>query len=222
MSGDGGSGDGNNIDVLREACGEARQTLDTQITWIHEIDKKSVRILRANLVITGLVITAVSLSFQFQSVNLGPYINFHTVGAATFLILSTILAAITFLASHMHTGIGQEDLVEILHEVYDQDQFYDKLCRGYADWIKYNEHMMGLNSIIMTATICAAINALVLFVTGLIAASVNIAGTDLSHGILYGLIVVLLVMNIGLFKMKSVVIWWLDVSEDHFPLLSRE
>lgn len=132
---------------------EARATVDHQIRTINDVDVEAVRILRANVVLAGLVLTGVSLVVRSGREVGATVLNGYLVSGLGFLLFSTALAAVTYTASSMQPGIGPDDLRSILHSNYSADQVRTGLIEGYAHWMEFDRATNVRDAPLLTATI---------------------------------------------------------------------
>nr|WP_235271430.1 hypothetical protein [Halorubrum saccharovorum] len=83
---------------------ELRTTFDYQVERLREIDNKAIEILKANLLLIGIVVTGGSIVVQ-TTVDLAVFLNPFTVVGGLLLLASTGLAAVTYTASDLRGGL---------------------------------------------------------------------------------------------------------------------
>ena len=125
------------------------QMIETQIETINEIDSKAAHTGRLIAILTGLVLTAMSIAVSTDTIGLseattGSFLMIVT--GTTALFASFVFAVITYLNSKFvygpPTGLG-EYLAE--HEV-NSDEYRDVLLRGYSAGISANRRVVEENS----------------------------------------------------------------------------
>jgi len=79
---------GETIELARE---ELRTTFDYQVERVQEIDEKAIEILKANLLLIGLVVTGGSIVVQ-TDIDVAAFLNPFTIASALLLLGSTGLA----------------------------------------------------------------------------------------------------------------------------------
>lgn len=153
----------------------AQRTLDQQVRWIRAIDRKSMRILRFNFVIIGLLLTSFSIVTDFGTAgNVGiqqeqytsQFVNDHTKYGSLSLLLSTICAGLTYTASTMQLGIGSGLIEDIQNRDYDEPEYHEQLIRYYADWIDENDGKLSKNALLITLTTWLAVYGVVMLALG--------------------------------------------------------
>lgn len=165
------SPDGPEREALVVSREEARTTIDHQIRTVNDIDAKAIRILRVNVVLVGLVLTGVSLIVRSDAREVGATIlNGYLVSGMGFLLLSTALAAVTYTATSIRTGIGPSDLRSVLDGGFSADQVRTGLIESYAHWMEFNHATNVRNAPLVTATIVLLVWALGLVTAGVVVA----------------------------------------------------
>lgn len=202
-----------NFDALCKACEEGRETLDHQIASLRNIDDKAVRILRANILFIGLVLTAVSITVR-SSIDVFRFVNSHTILGSFLLLCSCAMAAMTFLVTEYEPGIGANAITITTEEDLSKQQLHVRLSNGYASWIRYNESALQINGLLATGTIILVIDAIALLTSGAIIGAVNWLRSSKSVGVLLALIVFLLAIDFVVYKIDL----WIEthhVLNDH-------
>ncbi|WP_230455260.1 hypothetical protein [Halorubrum sp. BV1] len=95
--------------VAATAREELRTTVTYQVERLREIDTKAIEILKANLVLIGIVVTGGSLVVQTEF-DLGGFLNPFTLAGGVILLVSTGLAAVTYTASDLRGGLTIADV----------------------------------------------------------------------------------------------------------------
>lgn len=195
--------EGDHVEALEAACEEARETLDQQVTWLRQIDQKSIRILRANILLLGLTLTALSILVRTDTVGLAPYVNLYTGFGVLLLLGSTNCAGITYISSRFEGGVDAQDVQDTFEDEYSPEEFYDRLARGYSNWIEYNNLVVKVNAHLCTITILLAINAVVFITVGAIAGAAGYDGTTLSYVLFVCVLVALFALDYLVFKIDD-------------------
>lgn len=158
---------GPDLETLRGACEESQRTFDYQIQRLREIDSKAIEILKANLLIIGVLATALSIAVQ-AGVDITGVVNLFTVTGAILLLVSTGLAGVTYTASNIRGGVGESAIRRTLEEEYTEREFYEVLARSYGEWIEYNSEVTAVNDILITVTVVLVVDAFVLLTAGVV------------------------------------------------------
>jgi len=95
--------------VAATAREELRTTFSHQVERLREIDTKAIEILKANLVLIGIVVTGGSIVVQTEF-DLGGFLNPFTLAGGAILLVSTGLAAVTYTASDLRGGLTIADV----------------------------------------------------------------------------------------------------------------
>ncbi|QCW02776.1 hypothetical protein [Natrinema pallidum] len=171
------TGDDLDRETLELAREELRITFDYQVERIQEIDEKAIEILKANLLLIGLVVTGGSIVVQTQ-LDVDPFINPFTIASALLLLASTGLAGVTYTASNLRGGIDG-DAVDVAlataraDPAADADRFEVRLLRSYGRWIEYNARVTAVNDMFATITVLMVIAAFVYVVAGIAVGAVG-------------------------------------------------
>lgn len=151
---------------------ELRTTFDYQVERLREIDNKAIEILKANLLLIGIVVTGGSIVVQ-TTVDLAVFLNPFTVVGGLLLLASTGLAAVTYTASDLRGGL---DLKAVDAVVESQKagpsagdaEFDERLLRSYAEWIDYNARVTAVNDLLATMTVLLIFVAFVYVIAGVV------------------------------------------------------
>lgn len=203
-----------NFDAICEACDEGRQTLDHQISSLQRIDEKAIRMLRANILFIGLILTALSFIVQSE-MTINRFINLHTVMGAFLLIGSCALSGITFLVTEYEPGISASAINTTVQDELTDRELYTRLANGYADWIEYNESALQMNGLIATGTIILVINAIGFLTSGTVIGGFDLSGSVHSKGLFGFLVVFFGFLNFIVYKFDL----WVHT---HYAITSEE
>lgn len=195
-------------DTLCSACEEAKQTLDHQLTWLHQHDQKAMQILRADMILIGLILTAFSLSFRTDSVELNRFVNLFTIFGGAALLMSAIGASVTYISSSFEAGMSHNDLQKVLEEEYNHETLYENLTDGYSEWIEYNKYVLGYNSILITITIIMVVNSLALLSIGALVGILEASFTNVSIIAFFITLLFLVIISIVVYKSEDFVLWY--------------
>ena len=148
------------------ACEEGQRTFAYQVERLREIDSKAIEILKANLLIIGVLVTALSIAIQ-AGVDVSGVANGFTITGGALLLTSTGLAGVTYNASNIRGGVGKSAIEQTLSEGYTEEEFYEVLARSYGEWIAYNSEVTAANDILVTVTVIFVIDAFILLAAGI-------------------------------------------------------
>lgn len=139
---------------------EAEQTLERQLNALDDVDTKAMRILRVNVVLVGLLLTAASLATDSNHVAIREFHNPYTVIGLGSLLASTALAAFTYTASDTEVGIDPRTIQESIEADLTEREFEIGAAQSYAHWIDFNDSTNVRNAPFITSTILLAVAAL--------------------------------------------------------------
>lgn len=202
---------GENLDNLID---ESKRTLDHQLNWIQQIDNKAVRILRANILLLGLILTALSLSTRTEILNISQFINLFSIFGLLSLVASSMGAGITYISSSFEAGIGSNDIGDIIDSNYKKSEFERKLARSYSNWIEYNQYVLGFNAVLITVTIIGVIDSITYLVGGVIVGVYDLGFSIIAIGAFIIVSIVLMLINYGIYKSEDFVIWYFRTREN--------
>ena len=151
------------VPVARE---ELRTTFEDQVQRLREIDGKAIELLKANLLLIGLVVTAGSILIQ-TDIDVAAFVNPFTIAGGVLLLLSTGLAGVTYTSSNLRGGLDA-DAVEAAIADEGDGEFQERLLRSYARWIDYNARMTAVNDILVTVTVLLVVVAFVYVLAGVV------------------------------------------------------
>ncbi|SMO79245.1 hypothetical protein [Halorubrum cibi] len=181
--------------VAATAREELRTTFTYQVERLREIDTKAIEILKANLVLIGIVVTGGSIVVQTE-VDLGGFLNPFTLAGGLLLLVSTGLAAVTYTASDLRGGLSIADVDAMIAaerergspvDVEDRDAddagsttpgFDERLLRSYAEWIDYNARVTAVNDLLATVTVLLVFLAFVYVVAGVAVGAAGLSAAE--------------------------------------------
>lgn len=169
---DGGSDPGGtDPETIALAREETRTTFEYQVARIGEIDTKAVEILKANLLLIGIVVTGATVLVQ-TPFDAAVFFNVFTAVGAALLFVSTALAGVTYTASNLRGGLDS-DAIERSIAGDSDGEFQARLLRSYGRWIEYNAQVIAVNDILITATVLLVVVSFAYVVAGI---AVGVAG----------------------------------------------
>ncbi len=174
--------------VVRE---ELRSTFEYQVKRLQEIDSKAIEILKANLLLIGIVVTGGSILVQ-TDLEIGPFLNPFTVVGGLLLLASTGLAAVTYTASNLRGGLDADAVETTLAIKAARTRsdgagdgaevatgsvpgFDERLLRSYARWIEYNARVTAVNDMLATVTVLSVFVAFIFVVAGVVVAAIGLS-----------------------------------------------
>lgn len=155
----------NALGLTRE---ETRATFEYQVQRIQEIDAKAIEILKANLLLIGILVTAGSILIQ-TDFDVGAFLNVFTGFGALLLFISTGLAGVTYTSSNLRGGLDANDIERAVsqHSAESDEEFEKRLLRSYGRWIEYNAQVTAVNDMLASATVLLVIAAFAYVVAGI-------------------------------------------------------
>lgn len=156
--------------TARRLSEEARETIDNQLDTLDDIDAKAMSILRLNVLLVGVILTAVSVAVEIDAVVLGELNNGYVAIGVGSLVLSTALAAITYTSSDSEVGIDGESIRAAVDASLDEEEFEAATAQSYAAWIEFNDRTNVMNAPVITLTMLLVVIGLVHLAIGVYAA----------------------------------------------------
>ncbi|WP_123620744.1 hypothetical protein [Halorubrum sp. CSM-61] len=167
---------------------ELRATFDYQVERLREIDNKAIEILKANLLLIGIVVTGGSIVVQ-TTVDLAVFLNPFTVVGGLLLLASTGLAAVTYTASDLRGGLDIKAVDAVIAAERGQGEgpwgagdgepeFDERLLRSYAEWIDYNARVTAVNDLLATVTVLLIFVAFVYVIAGVVVGAAGLTTTE--------------------------------------------
>jgi membrane protein implicated in regulation of membrane protease activity len=155
---------------------EMQATFEYQVGRLQEIDNKAVEILKANLLLIGILVTAGSILVQTEF-RTEAFLNVFTITGGLLLFVSTALAGVTYTASNLRGGLNADAVERTIrgHERGDREGFEKQLLRSYGRWIEYNAKVTAVNDILVTATVLLVIVSFAYVVVGVIVATAELS-----------------------------------------------
>ena len=165
---------------------EMRTTFEYQVDRLQEIDSKAIEILKANVLLIGILVTAASILVQTEF-EIGHFLNAFTVTGGVLLFVSTGLAGVTYTASNLRGGLDADAVERAIagHERNPDEAFEKQLLRSYGRWIEYNAQVTAVNDILVSVTVLLVIVSFAYVVAGIAVAATGLSAL-LTVGVFIG------------------------------------
>lgn len=196
------------------ACEEARYTLDHQIEKIHKEDKKAVGVFRINLLIIGLLLSALTITTRSNSPPLGELINAHTVLGTFAIGTSSLIAAMTYTSSEFQMGVGSPVIRDVATGKMTTKEFDEKLGEKYANWIRRNQVVHQYNAYAISYSISLVIVGLLFYSVGTVVGAESMRGSTLSYVLLTIEIISIAPISLAIFSSDWITEHILNMRED--------
>lgn len=171
---------------------EAQRTVDKQVTLVDDIDSKAIRILRVNVLLVGLILTALSFVSRTEYTEVGSVLNVYTGVGILSLVLSSAFAALTFTASDLEVGVDPDDVALLLGSDPTPGEFEEVVAKSYATWIRFNERTTVMTTPLISSTVFMVIAAIAYLSLGVYVALVGplpVGLETITHSSLVGIAV---------------------------------
>lgn len=156
---------------------EGRQTVDNLNSGLSTIDTKASKLMRANIVVAGLLLSTFSFASKSPHVNVESFINSFSISGLVVLVTSIIAAGSTYSAAESRVGVSSETIRKLVTSDIDQTEVDRGLAKAYARWIDINRRANIKNAFYLSITILLVLTSVVLLSVGVFA---GIVGTSLS------------------------------------------
>ncbi|WP_128476713.1 hypothetical protein [Halorussus pelagicus] len=144
--------------ALRAARTEARESLSETIDAIRCTEESAMRMLRIDLVILSLSLTAAS-SFQFTT----QFVNGLTVLGFVSVVFSAVVAVVATFGSEQPTGVSEAYLREFQQASWSEREWNEWMLREYSEWLaEANEIADGDARALLYAQLCLGVGLLAL------------------------------------------------------------
>lgn len=166
-------------EALSELRSEARETVAGQRETLNDIDSKASRILRLNVLLIGVIVSALSIeaktggstavsnsSNDSPTLLLDHFLNPHTKLGVGFLILSTALAALTYTASELDVGVSSDNLTSLIKAEFSTAERQELLLKNSIVRINFNRSTNIRNIPLISATILFLVSGVLFFTLG--------------------------------------------------------
>lgn len=152
------------LDTLRAARDEARDSLDKTIEAIEEKDDKAISTVRLSLVLIGLAITAASSVPSSLH-----YANWITIVGFLLLLCSTFVGIRTYTYTDYTPGVTSDYIEELDYEHYTEEEWLRWMNQRYQQWIKTAVRSDSIEATHLGRTHVLQIVAVALLILGAIA-----------------------------------------------------
>lgn len=165
-------------ELLGELRSEARETVRGQQETLNDIDSKASKILRLNILLVGVIVSALSIAAQVGGNATAPnsegapaplldqFLNPYTKLGIGFLILSTALAALTYTASELDVGVSSDNLANLIKADFSTDERRELLLKNYIVRINFNRSTNIRSIPLISATILFVVAGILFFTLG--------------------------------------------------------
>lgn len=161
---------GGDLELLRELRAEARETVSSQQATLSDIDTKTSKVLRLNLILLGLLVSVVSIAAQSSGESsttaVQPFVNWYLKTGIASIVLSTLFAGITYTASELDVGVSSENLQAVLDAPSSTEAVEELLVKNYIMRINFNRSSNIRNIPLFQATILLELVAMLLVSLG--------------------------------------------------------
>lgn len=140
---------------------EARETISEQSATLSDIDEKAIQIFRMNVVLAGVLVSAVSITVQSSNATTAALVNPFTKFGSVLLFTATVLASVTYTSTNEKIGVNAADVRNrILNDEFDYDLVQLGLAEEYGVWIANNYRVNARNALLFTLTLVTTIMAI--------------------------------------------------------------
>lgn len=146
---------------------EGRKTLNEQSATLSDIDEKAIQIFRVNVVLTGVLVSGLSITVQSNNATTASLVNSYTEFGGVLLFAATVLATVTYTSTNEEIGVNAADIKNrILNDEFDYDLVQLGLAEEYSAWIANNYQVNARNALLFTLTLLSTIMAICYFFLG--------------------------------------------------------
>jgi len=165
--------------ALDRTIDEAQKTLGQQIQALTDIDAKAIKILRVNVAVIAILLSALTLGARSGSLAVKDFWNIYFGIGFVGLLVSTTTAALTYRATDFRVGVDSENVERVLENDLHDEELLEVLAKSYARWIEYNVQANVRNAPWITATILILIAALAYLSLGIYHAVIAHVSTEI-------------------------------------------
>jgi hypothetical protein len=160
--------DESEVEALRIAREEARETLDGQLAALDDIDSKALSMFRLNVALVGVLVSALSFAAASEVTAATALVNPAVGAGVASFALSATAAGLTYTASGQHVGIGPTALEAATDRT--EREFLSSLLSSYADWLRYNERTNERKALLVTLSVLGTVGGALGLGVGAVAA----------------------------------------------------
>lgn len=150
-------------------CIEGRRTVHNQNRQQSEMDTKASRLMRANLVLVGLILSGFSLAAKSDGIATAPFLNSFAITGVCLLVSSVVVAGVTYTATESRVGVSHTTVRHVVNADVDRAAAERGLAKAYARWIEVNRRSNVRNAFYATGAILLVLAAVVFLVAGAVA-----------------------------------------------------
>lgn len=165
--------------ALERTIEEAQKTLGRQIQALTDIDAKAIKILRVNVVVLGVLLSALMLGARSDSIVVNDFWNAYLGIGFVGLLVSSATAALTYRATGFRVGVDSTNVKRVLENDLHDEELLRVLARSYARWIEYNVDANVKNAPWITSTIVVLVGSLAYLSLGVYQAVIAHVSTPL-------------------------------------------
>lgn len=138
-------------EALQRLSEESEKTLQYQLQSLNDIDSKAISILRVNVLLLGLMLTAASIIAD-SSLELARFGNNYIYVGLASLISSSTVAALTYTASDSEVGIESNRINDVIASDLTEMEFELAVAQSHRRWIWFNNKTNIINAPLITLT----------------------------------------------------------------------
>lgn len=148
---------------------EGRETISEQSATLSDIDEKAIQIFRVNVVLAGVLVSALSITVESSNATTAALVNPFTKFGSVLLLAATVLASVTYTSTNEKIGVNAADITNrILNDEFDYDLVQLGLAEEYGVWIANNYRVNARNALLITLTLVTTIMAICYLFVGAI------------------------------------------------------
>lgn len=185
-------------EVTEKLRQEAQRTVDNQIRSRDDVNAKALRTLRHNVLLTGVLLTALSFVAKSPEVTVVDFFNGYVSVGVTALLLSSGSAALTYGRTDVAVGIEPSDVADVLELDLTNEQFQEVIVKSYATWMESNAESHAKNAFFVNLTVAFLVVAITYLSLGTYAGVVGRLPSELVAG--SNVLLVLVAWRIGLLE----------------------
>jgi len=193
-------------ELWENVCHQARLTLDQQVLRIENYDTKAVGIFRANILLTGVLLSGLAIIVRTDGIDPSEFFNLWSAFGALSLLCSTILSAMAYTSSSYDLGIGPKVISDAERGIYDSKaSFQDDLRDLYKEWLRHNANVGQFNSYLITGSIILLMDAIIFF-AGTVGVGVYDLSTPIYIGTFVAALAIIVIANLLVYFAESIFI----------------
>lgn len=155
-------GDDTVADLMRH---EGRETVDNLNDGLGDIDTKASKLMRTNIVLTGLLLSGFSFASNSDSIDASPFVNSFSISGITVLVTSVVAAGVTYTASESRVGVSPATIREFVNAGLERDEAERGVAKAYARWIEINRRANVKNAFYISITVLLVLVSVILLST---------------------------------------------------------